>query len=80
VNLEYLAKVVFTNDDGVLYPDSLVGTDSHTTMSTSNVFTTQPHARSVTRALLAGVDARWIRTGQHSHRVPMRAPMVRLKN
>ncbi len=31
VNLEYLAKVVW--DDGVsLYPDSLVGTDSHTTM------------------------------------------------
>jgi aconitate hydratase len=35
VNLEYLAKVVFTEpDDGCLvaYPDSLVGTDSHTTM------------------------------------------------
>jgi aconitate hydratase len=35
VNLEYLAKVVQTRrDDGVLaaYPDSLVGTDSHTTM------------------------------------------------
>ncbi|RUS84407.1 hypothetical protein EGW08_007791 [Elysia chlorotica] len=31
VNLEYLARVVFA-DDGVLYPDSLVGTDSHTTM------------------------------------------------
>jgi aconitate hydratase len=31
VNLEYLARVVFTND-GVLYPDSVVGTDSHTTM------------------------------------------------
>jgi aconitate hydratase len=35
VNLEYLAKVVFTETtDGriVAYPDSLVGTDSHTTM------------------------------------------------
>ena len=35
VNLEYLAKVVFTGDDGkgpVAFPDSLVGTDSHTTM------------------------------------------------
>ena len=32
MNLEYLAKVVFTNDENVLYPDSLVGTDSHTTM------------------------------------------------
>ncbi|XP_048236748.1 cytoplasmic aconitate hydratase-like isoform X3 [Haliotis rufescens] len=31
VNLEYLARVVF-NPDGVLYPDSVVGTDSHTTM------------------------------------------------
>src|SRR5215204_5673851 len=31
VNLEYLAKGVFEND-GVYYPDSLVGTDSHTTM------------------------------------------------
>ena len=31
VNLEYLAKVVW-DESGVLYPDSLVGTDSHTTM------------------------------------------------
>src|ERR687889_1168779 len=31
VNLEYLARVVF-DDEGVLYPDTLVGTDSHTTM------------------------------------------------
>ncbi|KAK0055795.1 cytoplasmic aconitate hydratase-like isoform X1 [Biomphalaria pfeifferi] len=31
VNLEYLARVVFV-DNGLLYPDSLVGTDSHTTM------------------------------------------------
>jgi aconitate hydratase len=31
VNLEYLAKVVW-DQDGMLYPDSLVGTDSHTTM------------------------------------------------
>ena len=31
VNLEYLANVVLTKD-GVAYPDSLVGTDSHTTM------------------------------------------------
>ncbi|XP_038221408.1 cytoplasmic aconitate hydratase-like [Zerene cesonia] len=30
VNLEYLARVVFTED--ILYPDSVVGTDSHTTM------------------------------------------------
>ncbi len=31
VNLEYLAKVVWDHG-GTLYPDSLVGTDSHTTM------------------------------------------------
>ncbi|XP_041925952.1 cytoplasmic aconitate hydratase [Alosa sapidissima] len=31
VNLEYLARVVF-QQDGYFYPDSLVGTDSHTTM------------------------------------------------
>jgi aconitate hydratase len=31
VNLEYLAKGVWTNGD-VYYPDTLVGTDSHTTM------------------------------------------------
>ena len=31
VNLEYLTKVVFEKE-GVLYPDTLVGTDSHTTM------------------------------------------------
>src|SRR5262249_54303784 len=35
VNLEYLAKVVLTKPDGkdlVAFPDTLVGTDSHTTM------------------------------------------------
>jgi len=32
VNLEYLARTVFVNDDNVAYPDTLVGTDSHTTM------------------------------------------------
>jgi aconitate hydratase len=33
VNLEYLARVVFTDDDtGRAYPDTLVGTDSHTPM------------------------------------------------
>jgi aconitate hydratase len=31
VNLEYLSRVVF-DDDGLAYPDSLVGTDSHTPM------------------------------------------------
>ncbi len=35
VNLEYLARVVFAAEDGdtrLAYPDTLVGTDSHTTM------------------------------------------------
>jgi aconitate hydratase A / 2-methylisocitrate dehydratase len=35
VNLEYLARVVFTTEndgESVAYPDTLVGTDSHTTM------------------------------------------------
>src|SRR3954469_25175411 len=33
VNLEYLARVVFVADEsGEAYPDTLVGTDSHTTM------------------------------------------------
>ncbi len=35
VNLEYLARVVWTREDGgetLAYPDTLVGTDSHTTM------------------------------------------------
>src|SRR3954462_9979985 len=33
VNLEYLARVVFVDDErGIAYPDTLVGTDSHTTM------------------------------------------------
>lgn len=31
MNLEYLGRVVF-NREGLLYPDSVVGTDSHTTM------------------------------------------------
>ena len=32
VNLEYLARGVHRRQDGVYYPDTLVGTDSHTTM------------------------------------------------
>ena len=32
VNIEYLARVVFGEDGGVAYPDTAVGTDSHTTM------------------------------------------------
>jgi len=32
VNLEYLARVVFADGGGLAYPDTVVGTDSHTTM------------------------------------------------
>src|SRR5438876_3601044 len=32
VNLEYLAQVVFRGADGLVFPDTLVGTDSHTPM------------------------------------------------
>ncbi len=32
VNLEYLGQVVMTNPAGEAYPDTVVGTDSHTTM------------------------------------------------
>ena len=32
VNLEYLAKGILSDKNGVYYPDTLVGTDSHTTM------------------------------------------------
>ncbi|MFH1499901.1 MAG: aconitate hydratase AcnA [Verrucomicrobiota bacterium] len=32
VNLEYLAKGVLKDGSGIYYPDTLVGTDSHTTM------------------------------------------------
>lgn len=32
VNLEHLARVTFVNPEGAAYPDTLVGTDSHTTM------------------------------------------------
>ena len=32
VNLEYLAPVVFTSPNGDAYPDTVLGTDSHTTM------------------------------------------------
>ncbi len=32
INLEYLSNVVFTDDEGRAYPDTLVGLDSHTPM------------------------------------------------
>lgn len=35
VNLEYLAQVVFCDEQNMLYPDTVFGTDSHTTMVNS---------------------------------------------
>src|SRR4051794_23336633 len=32
VNLEFLAKGILSDSNGIVYPDTLVGTDSHTTM------------------------------------------------
>jgi len=32
VNVEHLAQVVWNDDENIAYPDTLVGTDSHTTM------------------------------------------------
>ncbi|MBV9263705.1 MAG: aconitate hydratase AcnA, partial [Candidatus Eremiobacteraeota bacterium] len=32
VNIEYLARVVFGSNEAIAYPDTAVGTDSHTTM------------------------------------------------
>lgn len=32
VNLEYLARIILKDKNGIVYPDSVVGTDSHTTM------------------------------------------------
>lgn len=30
--LQYLARIVSRTEDGLLYPDSVLGTDSHTTL------------------------------------------------
>jgi len=54
VNLEYLAKVVWNKDDYV-YPDTLVGTDSHTTMV---------NALSVLGWGVGGIEAEAVMLGQ----------------
>lgn len=55
VNLEYLARVVF-NKDGLLYPDSVVGTDSHTTMI---------DGLGVAGFGVGGIEAQAVMLGQH---------------
>lgn len=59
MNLEYLARVVFQNQqDGetLLYPDSLVGTDSHTTMI---------NGLGVLGWGVGGIEAEAVMLGQH---------------
>ena len=55
VNLEYLARVVF-NRDGLAYPDTLVGTDSHTTMV---------NGLGVLGWGVGGIEAEAVMLGQH---------------
>ena len=55
VNLEYLAKVVM-NRNGYLYPDSVVGTDSHTTMI---------NGLGVVGWGVGGIEAEAVMLGQH---------------
>ena len=55
VNLEYLARVVF-NQKGLLYPDSVVGTDSHTTMI---------NGLGVVGWGVGGIEAEAVMLGQH---------------
>ena len=55
VNLEYLAQVVF-NKNNLLYPDSVVGTDSHTTMI---------NGLGVVGWGVGGIEAEAVMLGQH---------------
>lgn len=55
VNLEYLARVVF-NQNKLLYPDSVVGTDSHTTMI---------NGLGVVGWGVGGIEAEAVMLGQH---------------
>ncbi len=72
VNLEYLATVVATGDlDGakVAYPDTLVGTDSHTTMV---------NALGVLGYGVGGIEAEAVLLGQPLHQPMPRVVGVRL--
>lgn len=70
VNLEYLAKVVF-DLKGTLYPDSVVGTDSHTTMI---------NALGVVGWGVGGIEAEAVMLGQHLSLVLPEVVGVRLYN
>jgi aconitate hydratase len=64
VNLEYLARVVFATEDGEAFPDTLVGTDSHTTMI---------NGLGVLGWGVGGIEAEAVMLGQP---LPMPAPAV----
>ncbi|MGC0372260.1 MAG: hypothetical protein DGJ47_000969 [Rickettsiaceae bacterium] len=64
VNLEKLAQVIFVNDEEYAYPDTLVGTDSHTTMI---------NALSVLGWGVGGIEAEAAMLGQ---KLPMILPEV----
>jgi aconitate hydratase len=64
VNLEYLAPVVFTDKNYVLSPDTLVGTDSHTTMI---------NALGILGWGVGGIEAEAVMLGQP---IPMVFPQV----
>ncbi|MBE7418796.1 MAG: aconitate hydratase AcnA [Ideonella sp.] len=64
VNLEYLARGVHRTADGVYYPDTLVGTDSHTTMI---------NGLGVLGWGVGGIEAEAVMLGQP---IPMLVPQV----
>ncbi len=65
VNIEHLAQVVWTSkDDNMVYPDTLVGTDSHTTMV---------NALAVLGWGVGGIEAEAVMLGQP---ISMRIPEV----
>lgn len=68
VNLEYLARVIF-NTDGLLYPDSVVGTDSHTTMI---------NGAGIVGWGVGGIEAEAVMLGQHISMVLPRVVGFRL--
>lgn len=75
MNLEYLGRVVF-NSGGFLYPDSLVGTDSHTTMIDGlGVAGWGVGGIEAEAVMLGQVDPFWrfLQFGEQSHRAFLRS-------
>merc|ERR1719379_269814 len=70
VNLEWLARVVYDNN-GTLYPDSVVGTDSHTTMI---------DGLGVVGWGVGGIEAESVMLGQQIAMVLPKVVMFKLEN